>query len=189
VELSIRQILISTFTRCGTAYGAYWDACGRGVRKMSGHAAELLSGTGRQGLSHLCDEIAKNIEIASLDPNARIANRICIPRLGGQLSTADLAAKVPIVDSAIIVAQIRPDPARRPRCHGEVFMKKKVAALGFALSVLVLCSSGSSAPFRNPSPPCSGYGCRGFESPKSSQPKSSEDPKSKSNHNGQVSAD
>jgi hypothetical protein len=35
----------------------------------------------RQGLSHLCDEIAKNIEIASLDPNAPVANRICIPRL------------------------------------------------------------------------------------------------------------
>ena len=68
---------------------------------MSGHATELLNGTGRQGLSHLCDEIAKNIEIARVRSNARIANRICIPRLGGQLSTADLAAKVPITDSAL----------------------------------------------------------------------------------------
>jgi hypothetical protein len=68
-------------------------------------------------------------------------------------------------------------------------MKKKVAAIGFALSLLVLCSSVSSASFRNPGPPCSGYGCRGFESPKSSQPKSSQDPKSNSNHNGQLSAD
>ena len=75
---------------------------------MSGHATELLIGTCRQGLSHLCNEIAKNIEIASFDPNGRIANRICIPRLDSQLFTADLAAKVPFVDSAIIVAQIRP---------------------------------------------------------------------------------
>jgi hypothetical protein len=155
---------------------------------VSGHATELPSGTARQGLSHLCDEIAKNIEIALLDPNAVIANRICIPRLDAQLSAADLAAKVPLPDSAIIVAQIRADPARRPRSHGEVFMNKKVAAIGFALSLLVLCSSVSSATFRNPGPPCSGYGCRGFESPKSSQPKSTQDPKSNSNHNGQLSA-
>jgi hypothetical protein len=74
---------------------------------VSGHATELPSGTARQGLSHLCDEIAKNIEIALLDRNAVIANRICIPRLDGQLSTADLAAKVPLPDSAIVVAQIR----------------------------------------------------------------------------------
>ena len=156
---------------------------------MSGHSPQLPSGTARQGLSHLCDEIAKNIEIALLDPNAVIANRIYIPRLAAQLPTADLAAKVPLPDSAIIVAQIRADPARRPRSHGEVFMNKKVAAIGFALSLLVLCSSVSSATFRNPGPPCSGYGCRGFESPKSSQPKSSEDPKSKGNRNAQLSAD
>ena len=68
-------------------------------------------------------------------------------------------------------------------------MKKKVATIGFAFSLLVLCSSVSSATFRNPGPPCSGYGCRGFDSPKSSQPKSTEDPKSNSNHNGQLSAD
>jgi hypothetical protein len=67
-------------------------------------------------------------------------------------------------------------------------MKKKLAAIGFAFSLLVLCSSVSSASFRNPGPPCSGYGCRGFESPKSSQPKSSQAPKSNSNHNGQLSA-
>jgi hypothetical protein len=155
---------------------------------MSGHATELLSATARQGLSHLCNEIAKNIEIAVLDPNAPVANRMCIPRLAAQLSTGDLAAKVPLPDSAIIVAKIRADPARRPRCHGEVFMKK-VAVIGLALSLLVLCSSVSSATLRNPGPPCSGYGCRGFESPKSSQPKSSQAPKSNSNHNGQLSAD
>jgi hypothetical protein len=80
------------------------------VRKKSGNATQPLSGTGRQGLSHLCDEIAKNIEIALLDPNAPIANRICIPLLAAQLSTADLAAKVPLPDSAIIVAQIRAHP-------------------------------------------------------------------------------
>jgi hypothetical protein len=81
------------------------------VRKMSGYATELLSGTVRQGLSHLCGEIAKSIEIALLDPNAPIANRLCIPRLDDQLSKADLAAKVRIVDLAIIVAQIRANPA------------------------------------------------------------------------------
>jgi hypothetical protein len=81
----------------------------RGVlERVSGHATELPSGTARQELSHLCDEIAKDIEIPSLDPNARIANRIYIPRLAAQLSTADLAAKVPLPHSAFIVAQIRP---------------------------------------------------------------------------------
>jgi hypothetical protein len=74
---------------------------------VSGHSPQLPRGTARQGLSHLCDEIAKDIEIPSLDPNARIANRIYIPRLDGQLPTADLAAKVPLPDSAIVVAQIR----------------------------------------------------------------------------------
>jgi hypothetical protein len=67
-------------------------------------------------------------------------------------------------------------------------MTKKVVTIGFALSLLVLCSSVSSATFRNPGPPCSGYGCRGFDSPKSSEPKSTEAPKSNSNHNGQLSS-
>jgi hypothetical protein len=75
---------------------------------MSGHTTELPSGTARQGLSHLCNEIAENIEIAGVRSNAVIANRIYIPRLAAQLPTADLAAKVPLPHSAFIVAQIRP---------------------------------------------------------------------------------
>jgi hypothetical protein len=68
-------------------------------------------------------------------------------------------------------------------------MKKKVAAIGLALSLLILCSSVSSACLRHSGPPCSGYGCRGFGSPKNSQPKSSQDQKSNSNRNAQLPAD
>jgi len=68
-------------------------------------------------------------------------------------------------------------------------MKKKVAGIGLALSLLGLCSSISIAGLRNPGPPCYGYGCRGFESAKNSQPKSSQYRKSKSNRDAQLSTD
>jgi hypothetical protein len=68
-------------------------------------------------------------------------------------------------------------------------MKKKVAGIGLALSFMVFGSSASIAGLRNPGPPCYGYGCRGFESAKNSQPKSSQHRKSKNDRNAQLSTD
>jgi hypothetical protein len=67
-------------------------------------------------------------------------------------------------------------------------MKKKVAGIGLALFFLLLCSPLSNARWGNSGPPCSGYGCRGFDSPRGNQQKTSEDQKSKSNSNAQLSA-
>jgi hypothetical protein len=66
-------------------------------------------------------------------------------------------------------------------------MNKKVAGIGLALFLLLLCSPLSNAGWPTSGPPCSGYGCRGFESPKGNQPKSSQDQKSKRNSNAQLS--
>jgi hypothetical protein len=67
-------------------------------------------------------------------------------------------------------------------------MKKKVAGIGLALFLLLLCSPLSNAGWGNAGPPCSGYGCRGFDSPKGNQPKTSQNQKSRSNGNAQLSA-
>ena len=58
-------------------------------------------------------------------------------------------------------------------------MKKKIVGIGLALSLLSLGSSVSNGCVFDPGPPCAGYGCRGFESVKNSQPKSSQNQKSK----------
>ncbi len=75
------------------------------------------------------------------------------------------------------------------RSHQEVLMKKKIVGIGLTLSLLALCSSVSNACLLDPGPPCAGYGCRGFESAKSSQPKSSQNRKSKSDRNAQAATD
>jgi hypothetical protein len=67
-------------------------------------------------------------------------------------------------------------------------MKKKVAGIGLALFLLLLCSPLSKAGWGNSGPPCSGYGCRGFDTAKGNQSKSSQDQKSKSNGNAQLSS-
>jgi hypothetical protein len=61
-------------------------------------------------------------------------------------------------------------------------MEKNVAGIGLALSLLVLCSPVSIARFRDSGPPCSGYGCPGFESANSSQPTPSKHSKSMRDH-------
>jgi hypothetical protein len=67
-------------------------------------------------------------------------------------------------------------------------MKKKIVRIGLALFLLLLCSPLSNAGWGNSGPPCSGYGCRGFDSPKGNQQKTRADQKSKSNTNAQLSA-
>jgi hypothetical protein len=60
-------------------------------------------------------------------------------------------------------------------------MNKKLAAAGLALSLLVCCSPVSGGWFRETGP-CYGYGCPGFTSGNSSQPKPSKHQKSKRGH-------
>ena len=67
-------------------------------------------------------------------------------------------------------------------------MKKKLAGIGLALFLLLLCSPLSNAGWGNSGPPCSGYGCPGSGSGKGNQPNSSQDQKSKSNTNAQLSS-
>jgi hypothetical protein len=62
-------------------------------------------------------------------------------------------------------------------------MNKKVAAIGLSLSFLVLCSPVSIACSRDSGPPCSGYGCPGFELANSSQSTPSKHPKTKYDRN------
>jgi hypothetical protein len=62
-------------------------------------------------------------------------------------------------------------------------MKKKVAAIGLSLSLLILCSPVSIACSRDSGPPCSGYGCPGSEWANSSQSTPSKHPKSKYDRN------
>jgi hypothetical protein len=61
------------------------------------HVGSLL--TGRVGKDfHICAvKLPKAWKSSVLNRNARIAKRICNPRLEGQFSNADLAAKVQIV--------------------------------------------------------------------------------------------
>jgi hypothetical protein len=67
-------------------------------------------------------------------------------------------------------------------------VKKNVAVIGLALSLLVLCSPVSIAHSRNPGPPCYGYGCPGFASAKTNQPKPSSNRESKRDRNAQPSS-
>jgi len=68
-------------------------------------------------------------------------------------------------------------------------MKKKIVGIGLALSFLFLGSSVSNGCVLDPGPPCAGDGCRGFESVKNSQPKSSQNQKSKSARDTQTATD
>jgi hypothetical protein len=68
-------------------------------------------------------------------------------------------------------------------------MKKKIVGIGLALSLLALGSSVSNGCVLDPGPPCAGYGCRGFASVKNSQPKSSQNQKSKSDRDTQAATD